>query len=433
MRAIFVNMSWLLLERISLILSGIFVSIYTARYFGPEKFGLLNYMLAIIAIVVPLVQLGADNILFNRIARNRNSGIRLMMASINFRRKIFLLVALPIQIWSSATQPPTLQIMMLVLLGSAYFSIQDVYKIYYDACLQSKLNTLINNIALLISIIVRVTLVSMKFPFSWFAIPYIISSALPYIIRSILFRRNKLSTTQFTNRVTRRYVSYLLHVGLPLAISGLSIAIYTRIDQIMLGNLIGKDAVGWYSAALTLSQCWTFIPLALITSLMPGIAECRASLEQETYIRILYSLVVILSLPILFLIIYNADTIVGLLYGPPFEPAAGIIYICALTSFLSVIGVITYRSIVLFSGYKFIAIKMLFVAMVNIAMNLLLIPRYGLSGAAASTLFAEFLSSIVLNIFFRHGKVLKLQLTCFRALPKIINVIRGFYVKSHGQ
>ncbi|MBO2007169.1 hypothetical protein J4732_17655 [Serratia marcescens] len=45
----------------------------------------------------------------------------------------------------------------------------------------------------------------------------------------------------------------------------MSIVIYTRIDQIMLGNLVGEQAVGWFSAATTLSQGWVFVPMALIT------------------------------------------------------------------------------------------------------------------------------------------------------------------------
>lgn len=145
MKAIITNALWLMLERVSLSLSGIFVSIYVARYLGPAQFGALNYLLATIAIVVPLVQLGADSIIFNRVARRQPSGIRLMLASIRLRRWLFTAVTLPILTWSYFSQSPASQLMTLLLLVSAYFSIQDVYKIYYDARLQSKRNTLINN------------------------------------------------------------------------------------------------------------------------------------------------------------------------------------------------------------------------------------------------------------------------------------------------
>ncbi|MCT6557334.1 oligosaccharide flippase family protein, partial [Staphylococcus aureus] len=266
MKAIITNALWLMLERVSLSLSGIFVSIYVARYLGPAQFGALNYLLATIAIVVPLVQLGADSIIFNRVARRQPSGIRLMLASIRLRRWLFLAVTLPILTWSYFSQSPASQLMTLLLLVSAYFSIQDVYKIYYDARLQSKRNTLINNLALLLSIGLRLALVSAALPLVWFAVPYILSSAVPYLARLWLFRGEAAASPRVTPRQAGRYGRYLLKVGLPLAISSLSIVIYTRIDQIMLGNLVGEQAVGWFSAATTLSQGWVFVPMALITS-----------------------------------------------------------------------------------------------------------------------------------------------------------------------
>lgn len=86
----------------------------------------------------------------------------------------------------------------------------------------------------------------------------------------------------------------------------------------------------------------------------------------------------------------------------------------------------------LFAGYRFIAIKMPLVAVANVVMNLLLIPRYGLIGAAVSTLLAEFISFFVLNSLFRGGKITRLQLTCFYCLPRLVSKLRREHVKHHG-
>ncbi|MBW7416526.1 flippase, partial [Escherichia coli] len=81
--------------------------------------------LSVIAIAVPLVQLGADAVLFNRVAKRRRSGMRLMLASMRIRRQLFALIALPLMAWTLLTQDRTNQIMMLLMLISAYFSVQD--------------------------------------------------------------------------------------------------------------------------------------------------------------------------------------------------------------------------------------------------------------------------------------------------------------------
>jgi O-antigen/teichoic acid export membrane protein len=432
MRTVVINALWLMLERVSLSLSGIFVAIYVARYLGPAQFGTLNYLLATLAIVVPLVQLGADSVLFNRVARRPESGIRLMLASIPLRRRLFLLAGLPLLAWNLYSQPLAIGLMTLILLVSTYFSVQDVYKIYYDARLQSKRNTLINNLALLLSIFCRLGLVSASLPLMWFAVPYLISSALPYLVRRWLFQREQPVLPAVSRRSASRYGHYLLSVGLPLAISSLSIVIYTRIDQIMLGNLLDDRAVGWYSAATTLSQGWVFVPMALITSLMPGIAGCRERQEQEYRIRVLYVVVLVLAMPVLLATAWLSRPIIGLLYGAAYHNAAEILMICTLTSLFSVLGTVSYRSIVLLAGYRFIAIKMPLVALANVLMNLVLIPRYGLGGAAISTLLAEFLSFFVLNSFFRGGKITWLQLTCFTCLPRLISKLRREHVKPAG-
>ncbi|USQ48075.1 hypothetical protein NFX37_17065 [Serratia marcescens] len=101
-----------------------------------------------------------------------------------------------------------------------------MYKIYYDARLQSKRNTLIDNLALLLSIGLRLALVSAALPLVWFAVPYILSSAVPYLVRLWLFRGEAAASPRVTPRQARRYGRYLLKVGLPLAISSLSIVIY---------------------------------------------------------------------------------------------------------------------------------------------------------------------------------------------------------------
>jgi O-antigen/teichoic acid export membrane protein len=112
--------------------------------------------------------------------------------------------------------------------------------------------------------------------------------------------------------------------------------------------------------------------------------------------------------------------VIELLYGAEFQPSAAILAVCTLTAMFGALGTVSYRSMVLFSGYRFIALKMPIVAVINVVLNILLIPRYGLMGAAISTLFSEFISLFVLNAFFQRGKITRLQITCFYCIPVLI-------------
>ncbi|MBO2007170.1 oligosaccharide flippase family protein [Serratia marcescens] len=167
-----------MLERVSLSLSGIFVSIYVARYLGPAQFGALNYLLATIAIVVPLVQLGADSIIFNRVARRRPSGIRLMLASIRLRRWLFGGDAADtdMELFQPIARQPTDDVVAAcqrLFLDSG--RVQDLLRC--PPAVETQYAD--QQLALLLSIGLRLALVSAALPLVWFAVPS--SSAAPYL------------------------------------------------------------------------------------------------------------------------------------------------------------------------------------------------------------------------------------------------------------
>ena len=68
----------------------------------------------------------------------------------------------------------------------------------------------------------------------------------------------------------------------PLIFAGLAIAVYMKIDQIMLGEMIGKKAVGTYAAAVRLSEIWYFIPMAIASSVFPSIVKSK-QLDEQIY------------------------------------------------------------------------------------------------------------------------------------------------------
>jgi PST family polysaccharide transporter len=61
----------------------------------------------------------------------------------------------------------------------------------------------------------------------------------------------------------------LLVESWPLILSGLTIILYMRIDQIMLAQMMGNEEVGLYSAVLIFSEIWYFIPTIIVSSIIP--------------------------------------------------------------------------------------------------------------------------------------------------------------------
>jgi len=371
------------------------------------------------------------------VAKNPHSGLRLMEASRYIKIIFFALFSAGLLFWAYR-QLPTRQLTVLaILLVGTFFTLCDIYKTFYDATLASKINLVVNNTALIIYVGVNLVFVHLGLDLIWFAATLAMRSFIAYSVRSVIFhlkRREKKRTIhgviKFKNIKT--YNTYLLKIGLPLATSSLAIVIYTRIDQIMLGQFIGSHAVGIYSATLAISGGWVLVPMAVITSFMSTIASERDAGKAADRAGQLYMLTLASCLPVLLLIGSFSSEIIRFLYGAAYQEAATILFICTLTSLCSVLGTIAYRIILMHAGYVFMALKMPIVALINIFLNYHFIPLFGIKGAALSTLFSEAISLLVLNAFFKQGVVTHQMFSAYKSVPKFITEVQ-LYVKSINQ
>src|SRR5476649_475509 len=197
MKSTFYNACWIILEKCCFAVAGIFSSMYVARYLGPENFGTLSYTYSIIAIILPFIQLGSDSILFNRVAKNPHSGLRLMEASRYIKIIFFALFSAGLLFWAYR-QLPTRQLTVLaILLVGTFFTLCDIYKTFYDATLASKINLVVNNTALIIYVGVNLVFVHLGLDLIWFAATLAMRSFIAYSVRSVIFhlkRREKKRT-----------------------------------------------------------------------------------------------------------------------------------------------------------------------------------------------------------------------------------------------
>ncbi|NDL62587.1 flippase [Acerihabitans arboris] len=437
MRAIIYNSLWIILEKFCFAGAGIISAMYIARYLGPENFGTLSYLVSIIALILPFIQLGSDNVLFNRIAKKPHSGMNLMIASLRLKLMLFIIFSIGLITWACYFLPLEHTEILLVLLAGTFFTLRDIYKLYYDATLASKVNLVINNSVLVLFVATNLMFAWLQLSLIWFAFSLAVRSIIPYMVRKILFsREQRAKGMRHKRRLKAKYSTfyniYLLKVGFPLAISSLAIVIYTRIDQIMLAKFMGYHAVGIYSAALAISGGWVLVPMALITSFMSTIASERDARRAGDRVRMLYMITLALCAPVIVALGFFSKDIIQLIYGDAFMDSASILLICGLTSLCSVLGTISYRIILMHSGYRFVALKMPVIALLNIGLNYHFIPLFGIKGAALSTLLSEVISLLVLNAMFKKGLVTYQLFSAYKSIPKFIIEVQN-YVKSTRQ
>ncbi len=228
-----------------------------------------------------------------------------------------------------------------------------------------------------------------------------------------------------------KFMVNILKLSLPFWLTTLFIYIYARIDIVMLSFITTDFAqVGWYSAAYKLIEALSFIQVGVISAVFPIFSQLYAAKKKEAlkefFSKAFYYLFMI-ALPLTVGGIMLADRIILFVYGAGFSQAVlslQILFIALFFIFMNfVMGYLLNASN---RGYQFTAV-VLFAAVLNILVNLVVLPRFGYIGASWTTVLSE-LVNFVLFVFLilRFGMVLPIRLLLKPSLCAVI--MAGFLV-----
>jgi len=207
-------------------------------------------------------------------------------------------------------------------------------------------------------------------------------------------------------------------------LSGMVISIYMKIDQVMIKEMLGAEQVGLYAAAVRLSEAWYFVPMAITSSVFPAIINAKKQSEVLYYQRLqkLYDLMVWLAVAIALPTTFLAPWVIRVLYGEAFLPAAGVLSIHIWAGVFVFLGVASGKWL-LTENYTRIAFYRTFIgAIVNVVLNIILIPKYGINGAASATLISYFVATFSMGFIAKTRRQVVLMLKSF-LLP--IKIFKG--------
>lgn len=396
-------------EKLISIFGLIFVTSFVAKYVGPSIYGSIALSLSIFQLIQIISLMGSDVIIFKRISKNRKSGIRLIKATVRIRIMIFSFLSLPILVYFYFASTHGYIYIVASFLSCMFLSL-DVYSIYYDACLRSKINTIINIIGLIVSLTIRWFIAYSKICPEWLFIPIVLTAFIPFFLRYIYFTyKDKDNDGRLLGDKGAIYTKYLLSTGSAFVLSSISVALYTRMSIFMLGFFSGEHVVGIFSIAATLATSWSFLLYAFITSNLPSIFSEKNKLVAESKAALLNLLVILLSLVVIIGAVFLSKPFISLFYGSEYSEAYYPLIILCISTMISALGAIASRYIAYYSGYSFLSKKTVIVTVISITLNYILIYYWGMLGAAVSTLLVELLSLTLLNYFFLKGIIFKLH------------------------
>lgn len=410
------NTAWLFADRISRMTIGMLVALWVARYLGPAQFGGFNYALAFAALFSAFANLGLDSIVIRNIVRDPTCAQETLGTA--FALKLvgafvtLLLSTVTIRLLRSPDDSALL--MVAIIAAGNIFQAFDTIDFWFQSQVRSKFTVSARNAAFLLSSVIKVLLILTKAPllaFVWVGVGEVFLGACGLIVAYRL-AGHRLDDWSFSLFRARE----LLRQSWPLFLSAAFVTLYIRIDQVMVGQMMGDRDVGIYSAAARLTEAWYFIPMAITSSVFPAVVAAKQQGEASYYDRLekLLLLMVWLSLAIAIPSTLLADPIVRFLFGPEYQGAAAVLAVQCWSGLFIFSGLVSNQWYLLEDLNHYTLYRHVLGAGINVGLNLVLIPRYGIKGAALATLTTQLLSSFLFDAFSRRTRIVfRIKSRCF--------------------
>lgn len=379
------------------------VGIWIVRYFGPEYFGKFNYVNAWLTLMAAMIPLGTESIIVSELVKDSDNKDTILSTSFVlyfFTGLIFTLLSIAFVIIS---KPNDLEIFSLIwILSIPYFlRCLTVPRYFYESNLSIKRIVLIENAYLIVFTFIKIYFLIFSYPFIYFIWSFSLEGIFISLTVFISYNFKKLS-------IKFKYFSWIrtksiIVSSFSLFLSSLAIILYMKVDQIMIGNMLGNKELGYYSVAVRLSELWYFLPMAVSNSFYPLLIKLYQDDKFKYWYELqrLHTILFLLSFIVALTVQIFADYGILLLYGDKFSASADVLKLHVWSGIFVFLGMAGSNHFVINNIQKYSFFKSLVGLITNIGLNFFLIPLLGIIGAAIATLISQFFASTLFLLFFK--------------------------------
>lgn len=383
----FRNTSWMFAEQGVKIVSAVFVGIYIARYLGPEQFGLLSYAIAVVAVLAAITRLGMDSILVRELVVHPEDKQQYIGTAFGLMLIASIIgVVIVAGVIGLIESDPQTKIYIWIISVGLIFQTLLVIDYAFQSQVKAKYSSIAKSVALSLSALIKICLVIFHADLLLFVLSYAFDHVL--IALSLLIMYLTKQQPSFLFIFNAKLVKPLLKSAWPMVMSAVSIILYMRIDQIMIKNMLDSEQVGLYAAMTRVYEGWIMIPVILCASLLPAIVKMKSisQIQYEKRLILLFSIVFWLSMIVAVITALFSDVIINLTFGSEYAAASSVLVVIMWSSSFAALGSVTYRYLIAENMEKKIAVRTFVALAVNVTLNFILIPLYGIEGAAVATL-----------------------------------------------
>lgn len=389
---------------------------YLARQIGADNLGKYTFALSFTTIFAVLIDLGLANVVIREVAKFKSQASQFLTAVLAVKIPLSILIYFVVitAINLMGNPPLTAQLVYLsgiiMVIDSFTLTFYSIFRGFHNLKVEA-LGTIIFQLLVAGSGII---LVQLTHDVRILILAVLFGSA--FNLFYSMFLLTKKLGLRLSLKTNKAMVKSMLLIALPFALAAIFTRIYGYIDSVFLHQFVNDRAVGYYSIPYKVTFALQFIPLAFIAALYPAFAtyfvQDKERLKFIFQKAIIY--LTIIALPISLGIIALADKIVLHIYSSEYQASIAPLQILIISLTLLFINFPLGALLNACNRQARNTVNIGIVMTVNIIMNLFLIPKFGVIGAAwASTIST--------------GLMFGLQLAVVR---QIITIDRGYLFKQ---
>lgn len=405
------NTLFLTLSEFFLKFIGVLWIVFLAHSFSISEYGRYSFVNSFIAIFSFLPDLGVGIIVIREIARNKEKADLYLGNSLilNTSFAFIALIVIFITSFFLGQSPQTRALIFIASLTLFISTVRSVAIFFFDGMEKMHLSALLNSLNTVLLLIFAAIFgfilgLGIKGVFIGMLFGTILSLFITWFIVLQRFILPKVI-------VNKKIMKHLFLEGLPLGIASFSFMVYTRIDSVILGNLLGNTSVGIYNSATPFAfSLIQLLNVPFVVAVFPALSRIEKENKQrfQKVLKRSVFFIIAWSLPISILISLFSPIFIPFIFGKKYEAAIPVLKILIFFVPFASLSAFLYKVLIILNKqmlYLYISIAG---ALINVIFNFYLIPKYLIIGAAYASVGTQvFLFIVYFMVVFKLVKVIK--------------------------
>jgi PST family polysaccharide transporter len=394
---------WQLMERGTRLALGFAMSLLIARQLGPGSFGIYSFAVSLVALFAFLGQAGLEAILLRELVRDPGGTRANMSSSLLLRLAGAVLAgiaAVALAIATASGELASAPLLVMILSFSGVMQAGWIVEPWLQVHDEFRRAALAKIAAYAVAAALRLAALATDQPLVFLALATVSESALCALLLWLAALRRRGGGPGRLSWPDPKHLRQMARLVAPMLLSALTVALYSRLDVFMLGVMIGPEAAGLYSAATLVSEGFYLLPTAVMAAAAPRLARLYVA-DHNAFAASLARLVRLLSTAGLLIVggtLLAAPFVVPLLFGQDYAPADVILRIHIWSTWMVFVSTACDSWYVNRDLRHLYLAKTGLAALLNLVLNLLLIPYWQGVGAALATVLSYGMSAIGFNL-----------------------------------